>query len=66
VPPEVLANVAARAGRVLAVVAQEAAVAVDPVAVVEVVEDAGDHDWKNGILEKWNDGSSIFQHSIFP
>ena len=47
VPPEVLANAAARAVLVLAVVAQEAAVAADPVAVVEVVEDAGDRDWKN-------------------
>lgn len=44
VPREVLANAAARAGRVLA------AVAADPVAVVEVVEDAGEHDWKNGMM----------------
>jgi hypothetical protein len=56
VPPEARAN-----GVVLAVVA----VAVDLVAVVEVAEDAGRtiKAWQDGILEKWNDGSSIFQHS---
>ena len=57
VPPEVPANAAARADRVIAVVAQEVAVVVDPVAVVEVVADAGDHDRKNGILEDWKDGN---------
>jgi hypothetical protein len=47
VPPKAQASAAVPAA---------AAVAVDPVVVVEVAEDADNHDWKNGILEDWKNG----------
>ena len=74
VPRGLQASVVAPAEPVLAAVrgegeaAQEEAEAVQgaEVVAVEGVEDAGDHDWKNGILERWNDGSSTFQYSNIP